>query len=811
MESSGLSTNEARFRLQRDGPNTLAQQREPSILVRFLQKLSNPLIVLLLFAAIVSAALGQTSDFLIIVVITIVSISLDVFQEASAVGAAEKLRKRVSITASVMRDGIRKEIPLGEIVVGDTVLISVGDIIPADCKLISSRDLLVDESTLTGESYPREKEPVDKKNVLFMGTNVVTGEGTGVVTATGGATELGKISKHLVAPRPMTEFERGINGFGVLLMRTAIVVGVFVFGAHLLLAHDIWSSLLFVLALAIGFAPELLPMVITINLSRGALRMSKHGVIVKRLPSIENFGSMDVLATDKTGTLTENKIILEKYDDYRGQKSEKVLQFGYLGSIFQSGFHGPMEDAILSHKEAAEHGYTRIGVIPFDFFRRRVSVVVAKKTQRLLITKGAPEDIIKLCAFCERSGKNVRMTQAIRNKLLTNVDVYGKDGLRVLGVAYKPVGKSKNFNAQDERDLIFLGYMAFLDPAKKTAGESIARLTRHNIAVKILTGDSDVVTEKICKDIGLQATGVVRGEDIEHLTDDKLAILVEKTTIFARVNPDMKLRVIAALRKNGHVVGYLGDGINDAPAIRAADVGISVDNATDVAKLSADIILLHKDLHVLMEGVHEGRVTFTNVLKYLKMNISSDFGNMMSIAIASVFLPFLPMLPVQVLLNDLLYDVSQLSLASDSVEERYLRLPRKWEIGHVRRFMIVFGPASSVFDLVTFGLLLWVFKANPAFFQTGWFLESIITQTLIIFSIRTQAVPFYRSHPSKLFALSLFAVVALAISLPYLPLAAGFSFVKLPPVYFVMLTGLLAAYFMLVEALKGWYYKSTGV
>lgn len=811
MQESGLTSREALSRLTHNGPNTLAERKEPSIIVRFLQKLSNPLIALLLFAAMVSAFLGQTSDFLIIIVITVVSICLDVYQEASAVGAAEKLRRRVSITATVTRDGARKEIPLRDIVVGDMVSVSVGDIIPADCTLISSKDLLIDESTLTGESYPREKEPIDKKNSLFMGTNVITGEGTAIVTATGSSTELGKISTHLVAPRPMTDFERGINGFGILLMRTAIIVSIFVFGAHMLLAHDLWSSLLFVLALAIGFAPELLPMVITINLSRGAMQMSKHGVIVKSLPSIENFGSMDILATDKTGTLTENNIILEKYDDFRGEKSEKVLQYGYLGSIFQSGFHGPMEDAILSHKEAAEHGFTRINVIPFDFFRKRVSVVVAKNSLRLLITKGAPEEIIKLSTSYERFGKKVKITPAIRTKLMANVDAYGKEGLRVLGVAYKPVGRKKEFSDRDETNLIFLGYMAFLDPAKKTAEESILRLTRHNIAIKILTGDSDVVTEKICKDIKLPVAGVVRGQDIAHISDDVLAALVEKTTIFARLNPDMKVRVIGALRKNGHVVGYMGDGINDAPSIRAADVGISVDNASDVAKLSADIILLHKDLHVLMEGVHEGRVTFANVLKYLKMNISSDFGNMMSIAIASVFLPFLPMLPVQVLLNDLLYDVSQLSLASDRVEERYLRLPRRWEIGQVRRFMLVFGPASSVFDLVTFGLLLWVFRANPAFFQTGWFLESIVTQTLIIFSIRTQAIPFYRSHPSKLFALSLFAVILLSLALPYLPLAIGFSFVKMPPVYFVMLTGILAAYFMLVEALKEWYYKSAGV
>jgi Mg2+-importing ATPase len=639
---------------------------------------------------------------------------------------------------------------------------------------------------------------------MFMGTNILAGEGTGEVQATGSGTRLGKVSEHLVAPRPKTDFEIGINAFGLLLMRTAIIVCIFVFSAHLLFAHNIWSSLLFVLALAIGFAPELLPMVVTINLSRGALRMSKRGVIVKSLPSIENFGSMDILATDKTGTLTENRIVLERYEDVAGVSSAKVLQYGYLGSIFQSGFHGPMEEAILAHTEAASHGFTRTGVIPFDFYRKRVSVMVSKGRVRLLITKGAPEDIIKLSTSHETNGTVVKMTPVMRKKLLARVDAYGREGLRVLGVAYVSNGK-------EEKNLTFLGYMAFLDPAKKTVAASLLRLTRHSIGIKILTGDSDVVTQKICSDIGLTAVGVLRGEELDTLSDVELSKRVETTTIFARVNPDMKLRVIAALRKNGHVVGYMGDGINDAPGIRAADVGISVNNASDVAKLSADIILLHKDLHVLMEGVHEGRVTFANVLKYLKMNISSDFGNMVSIAVASVFLPFLPMLPVQVLLNDMLYDVSQLTLASDSVEEKYLRLPRKWDVHNIRKFMLVFGPASSVFDLVTFGILLWIFHARPEFFQTGWFLESVITQTLIIFSIRTQAVPFYKSHPSKLFAFSLFAVVALAIALPYLPLASGFSFVRMPPVYFVILIGLLAAYLILVERLKQWFYRSADV
>ncbi len=790
----GLREDEAKSRLLRFGPNTLAEQKHTSLVGRFLEKLLNPLIILLLVAGLLSAILKQTSDFIIICVITLVSISMDVYQETTAEGAADKLRKRVSLTATAIRDGVKKEIPLASLVPDDVIFLSVGDIVPADARVVTCRDLLVDESTLTGESYPKEKSV---NTLVLMGTNVVTGEAQALVTGTGKNTQLGHISDHLVAPRPKTEFEKGIARFGMFLMKTAIIFGIFVFIVHVLLAHELFVSVLFVLAIVIGFAPEMLPMIITINLSRGAIRMSRKGVIVKSLPSIENFGSMDILATDKTGTLTENKIILERYEDASGKSSEKVLQYGYIGSIFQSGFRGPMEEAILAHKEAARHGFKRIDVVPFDFFRKRVSVVVAQARQRLLITKGAPEDIIRIST----------LSPAERKKALQRLDGYGREGFRVLGVAFREVTDKKSYDAKDEDELTFLGFMVFLDPPKKTVVDALKRLTYHHVAIKILTGDSDIVTSTICKQIGLTVVGIAKSEDVDRASDSELRLLVEKTTIFSRLNPDLKVRVIAALRANGHVVGYMGDGINDAPSLRAADIGISVNNAADVAKLSADIILLHKDLHVLLDGVSEGRVTFANVLKYLKMNISSDFGNMVSVAVASIFLPFLPMLPVQVLLNDLLYDVSQITLAGDRVDVRYLTRPHRWDVAGIRKFMVVFGPASSLFDLVTFGILLWIFHAEPAFFQTGWFLESLVTQTLIIFSIRTAVVPFYRSHTSRLFTVSLIAIVGVALLLPFSPLAGAFSFVRLPPVFFVILAGLVAAYFMLAEALKQWFYK----
>ncbi len=793
----GLSAAEARGRLRTYGPNVLAESTHVPFVTRLIRKLVNPLIMLLLIAGALSASLGQIQDFIIILIITAVSILLDAYQEHQATGAAERLRKRVALTATVIREGKVEEILMRDVVPGDTILLNVGDIVPADAKISESRDLLIDESSLTGESFPRE---LQKGSAVFLGTSVVTGEAKGIVEATGSRTKFGKISTHLVAPRPKTEFERGITEFGLLLMRTAIVFGLFVFVAHVILARDVLSSLLFVTALAIGFAPELLPMVITINLSRGAQRMSRHGVIVKSLPSIENFGSMDILATDKTGTLTENKIILEKYEDLSGKKSDTVLLYGYLGSIFQSGFRGPMEEAILAHTDVAYRSWKRIDVLPFDFFRKRSSVIVARGGRRLLISRGAPEEIVKIS----------RLSSDVRKKIMQRLDAYGKQGFRVLAVATKPVTAKKSYSAQDESALSPVGFMVFLDPPKKTVQEALTRLYAAGVGIKILTGDSDVVTAAICKKIGLPVDGIARDADVDKCTDEELRALVQKATIFARLNPDQKVSVLAALRANGHVVGYMGDGVNDAPALRAADIGISVNNAADVAKLSADIILLHKDLHVLLDGVREGRITFGNVLKYLKMDISSNFGNMVSVAIASVFLPFLPILPVQVLLNDLLYDTSQLSLAGDRVDNSFLVKPRRWTIGAIRKFMFVFGPISSVFDLITFVVLLTIFHATPQLFQTGWFLESIVTQTMIIFSIRSRFALF-RTRPSRLFALSLLGIIALALILPFSPLAPRFSFVRPPPVFFVLLVAITASYMLLVEATKRWFYRKVDV
>lgn len=800
----GLSQEEADRRLKISGPNILATQKKVSLLGRFISKLTNPLILLLLFAAIISAVLGQLSDFLIIIIIMLVSITIDVVQEHTAVEGAEKLKKRVSLTATVIRDGIAKDIPLAAIVPGDVITLSVGDIVPGDARLLRAIDFSIDESTLTGESFPQAKST---GNSVYMGTNVIAGEGTAIVVHTGSNTEYGHIASDLVAKRPETEFEKGINDFGFLLAKTALIVAAGVFISHIFLGHNFFSSLLFVLALAIGFAPELLPIIITINLSKGAIRMSRHGVIVKSLPSIEDFGSMDILCTDKTGTLTENAITLERYENLDSEVSPNVLELGYITSLFQTGFSGPMEKAILDKAKGTKVSYDKVTGIPFDFYRKRLSVVVKREKEYVLIVKGAPEEILAISTSYEVQGKVARFSAAKKAQATKHFEDLSREGLRALGVGYKKVsGAKKTFTAGDETDLTYVGLLAFDDPAKQTVSASLRLLKDRGVDVKILTGDNELVTQKICRDIGLTVKGIRTGRDLESVSQRDLQKVVEQTTIFARINPTLKENIITALRSNGHVVGYLGDGINDAPSLKAADIGISVNNAVDVAKETADIILLHKDLHVLSQGVHEGRVTYGNVLKYLKMGMSSNFGNMVSIAAASIFLPFLPLLPVQVLLNDMLYDVSQLLLASDYVDSAYLKKPHPWNIGEIKKFMLVFGPISSLFDFATFFLLLTFFRASAALFQTGWFLESIITQVLIIFSIRTHIVPFFKSRIHPFFAASLLTISAIVLLLPVSPVGNLFSFVPLPFLFYPALGIVIISYFFLVEFVKLWFY-----
>ena len=819
---NGLSVEEARRRLGKFGLNELAKRERQPIIKRIIGKLANPLIIILLIAGFLSAVLGQITDFFVIFAMTILSVALDTFQEHSAELASDKLQKSVSLTATVIHDGVKKEVLFSRVVPGDIIFLSSGDIVPADGKLLNALDLTIDQSTLTGESYPQHKKSdedvaaaavvSDRVNCVFMGTHVISGEGTMVVVATASDTELGKIANSLVGDREKTEFERGIAEYGYLLMKLVMILGPVVFVTHVFLHHDFLNSLLFVLALAVGFAPELLPLVVTINLSKGAIRMSHKGVIVKRLPAIENFGSMDVLCTDKTGTLTDNAIKLVLYEDIHGNVNEGVLKLGYIVSSFQTSVSSPIEHATLARgSNISVSSYKKVFELPFDFYRKSMSVVVSQKGKSMLITKGAPESILMHASHVMEKGRTVGLTADMKKGIMKRFETLSASGYRVIAVAHRAIAKAKKYKTTDEVDLTLVGFLSFLDPPKKTTRAALQLLEHRGVAVKILTGDNELVTKKVCDELGLSVGGILIGSDIDRLDDEALKHVVDSTTIFARLTPEAKKRVIEALRRKGHVVGYLGDGVNDAPSLRASDIGISVNNAVDVAKESADIILLHKDLHVLQDGVLEGRRTFANVMKYIKMGTSSNFGNMMSVAVASLFLPFLPMLPVQILFNDLLYDMSQLFVASDTVDAPVIAKPRKWNIQAIRRFMLTFGLISSVFDCITFGLLLWFFKATPAFFQTGWFLESIVTQTLIIFSIRTALVPFFRSKPSPVFALGLYGVVALALLVPLSPLAALFSFIVPPPPFFVLLIAITACYFMIVESVKKWFYTKYDV
>lgn len=812
----GITQSEAGIRLKRYGPNVFARGKKQTILGRFFAKLTHPLILLLLVAAVIAGALGQISDCIIITVILLISITLDVYQEHRADESAQKLRHRVSLTATVLRDGVKNEVPLSHVVPGDVVVLSVGDIIPADCRLLTAQDLLVDQSSLTGESFPQQKNVqktptseapvIDRANCVFMGTHVLGGEGTAIVIQTGSETEFGHVASSLVVPRPQTAFEKGINSFGILLTKTAIVVCFFVLISHVFIRHDFLNSLLFVLALAIGFAPELLPVILTINLSKGALRMSKGGVIVKSLQSIENFGSIEILATDKTGTLTENTISVSDYVNISNDRDERILLFGYLNSFYQSGYKGPLEKALLGYKPLETGDYRYVSTLPFDFFRKRVSVVVRHEDKNFLIIKGAPEEIMRLSRWYSEKGKRAILTHELLEKATERFRSLSQHGLRSLAVAYREIGSERTINPKDERDLTFLGFITFTDPPKKTASSAVMLLAKSGIEIKVLTGDNELVTQNVCASLHIPVRGILTSEELARLRDRELEKKVIETTIFARLNPDQKQRILMALRKAGKVVGYLGDGINDAPSFRAADIGISVNNAADVAKESADIILLHKDLHVLREGIVEGRRTFGNVMKYLNMGMSSNFGNMVSIALSSLFLPFLPLLPTQVLLNDLFYDVSQLLLTNDSVDSETLDRPQKWNITSIKKFMLIFGPVSSLFDFVTFAFLLWYFKANAQIFQTGWFLESIATQTLIVFSIRTHLVPFVRSKPNPIFSAGLVAIVAISLILPFTPLGSVFSFVKPPLTYYALLVGIVILYVALVEVLKVVFY-----
>ena len=815
---SGLSSEEAEERLRIFGFNEFAKKRKRAAIVEFLSHFRSPLVIILLIAGLISGFFGEIPNTVIIFSIIIVSVVLDFYQESKAERAAELLKEKVTTNATVLRDGIKREVKFSEIVPGDIVYLAAGDVVPADARLIVAKDLFVNQSALTGEAFPVEKSasPLKTKtltitewtNYVFMGTSIVSGTATAVVLKTGSSTEYGKIAKKLVTREPVTEFERGLRQFGFMIMEVTFLLVLFVFFVNALYKRGILESLLFAVALAVGLTPELLPMILTVNLAKGALAMSKKEVIVKRLESIQNFGSMDVLCTDKTGTLTENKIKLVLHVDVDGNDDEKVLLYSFLNSYYETGLKSPLDEATLKYKDTNVQAYRKIDEIPFDFTRRRVSVVVEYEDQRFLIAKGASEEIIKVCSRCELKGKIYDLTNDLLNKIEQKYHALSSDGYRVLGVSYRTVnGKKDVYSVSDESEMVFLGFVAFLDPPKETARESLQLLRKAGIELKILTGDNELVTRKTCEQLGFEIKGVVLGSEIAQMQDDALARVVETANIFARVTPVQKDRIIGALKNNGHVVGYLGDGINDAPSLKTADVGISVDNAVDVAKESADIILLEKKLRVLHDGVLEGRKTFDNTLKYVMMGTSSNFGNMFSVAAASLFLPFLPMLPIQILLNNLLYDFSELAIPTDNVDKEAVEKPRKWDISFIRKFMVALGPISSIFDFMTFFIMLYVFKATEPLFQTAWFTESLCTQTLVIFIIRTRKRPFYKSKPSVALLLSSLSIVAIALSLPFTPAGNLFGFVKPPITFFIFLAGITGSYLILMDIIKSMFYR----
>lgn len=799
-EYSGLTSQQALENQRKFGLNQLAKKTKKGIILRFLGKLFNPMVAILIFTALLSFILGQTHDFFVILTIIVLSLSLDVYQEHTAENAAEKLQQKIALTTEVLRDGTRQTIPNSLVTVDDIIFLDTGDIVPADAKLLEVNNLLVDQSSLTGESYPQLKETEGPNSDLFMGTVVVCGNAVARITQIGKSTQFGKISNELISKKPTTEFETGVNNFAFLLVKsTAIFSTLILIISILILRHDLFGTLLFVLALAIGFAPELLPMILTINLSRGALLLSKKKIIVKFLPSIENFGSMDVLCTDKTGTLTENKTTLEAYQNINSETKEEILLYSYLNSCFQTGFKNPIDEAILAYRKVDINGFEKIGEIPFDFYRKKQSVIVKQKDKIYLISKGNPENILAVsdCSSPNEEGKF--------QKYLAD---FAEKGMRVIAVAIKEIDQpKKRFTVEDEKNLKLIGLLAFMDPPKRGAAEALKSLRNSGVITKILTGDSELVTEHIWRQLNLPEANTILGTDLENLDDEQFSKAVEEADIFAQLNPDMKEKIVLTLKKNGHVVGFLGDGINDAPSLKTADIGISVNNGVDIAKETADLILLNKDLAVLHDGIIEGRKTFANIMKYLVMGTSSTFGNAIGLSLASLLLPFLPVLPIQVLLNDLMYDVSQILLVNDNVDRELLERPRKWQVRFIRDYMITFGVVSSIFDFITFALLITFFRANPSLFRTGWFLETIITQVLIIFSIRTAKVPFYKSKISRSFGLSLIAITFLAILIPYTFIGPKFHFVRLPMLFYLILAGVMLSYFLTTEGVKVWFYR----
>jgi P-type Mg2+ transporter len=830
-QSSGLSVTEADVRVKRYGLNEIAREKRQSPIMRLVDNIKNPLVILLTGLGILSYLTGDLRAMVVIFVMVLLGIVLRFYQEMRADNAAEKLKAMVNTTATVVRDGKDAEVALKFLVPGDIIRLAAGDMVPADVRILSAKDLFLNQAALTGESMPVEKKPApapneiqnpfDLPNICFLGSDVESGTATAVVIHTGNQTYFGSLAASIIGKRELTSFDKGINKFTWLMIRFMAVMVPAVFLINGLSKHNWLEAFLFAMAVAVGLTPEMLPMIVTVNLSNGAIAMARKKVIVKRLNAIQNFGAADVLCTDKTGTLTQGRIILEKHLDVLGNTSQRVLHYGYMNSYYQTGLKNLMDEAILNHGDLNEalqvdEKFRKIDELPFDFQRRRMSVILENdQDQQILICKGAVEEIMRLSTHVEVEGKVLEVTSEHDEHRKRRVKELNEEGFRVIAIAYRIFpgdNDEPHYTVQDESDLILLGYMAFLDPPKETAMEALKRLKTLNVDVKILTGDNEIITAYICKQVGMPVDKILLGSQIETMSEEELGEAASLTSIFAKLAPSQKEHIIHALQSKGHVVAFMGDGINDAPALKAADVGISVDSAVDIAKESSDIILLENSLLVLEQGVLEGRRVFGNITKYIKMAASSNFGNMFSVVGASAFLPFLPMLPIQVLTNNLLYDFSQTAIPTDNVDAEWLTKPRKWTIGEIQRFILFIGPISSIFDYATFFIMIYVFNAwnNPALFHTGWFVESLFTQTLIIHVIRTEKIPFIQSRASWPLIFTSIIIVAIGAWLTVSPLATTLGFVALPPLYWPILAVLLVCYVILTQVVKTWFYRKFG-
>ena len=816
--AAGLTTAEAARRLDHYGPNTMGRESRFAVVLNFLRFFTNPLVVILMVAGAISLTLGDPVGGLIIIAMVLLSVLLNFFMEFQARHVVAQIQKQVATTATVLRDGQEQQLPVAVLVPGDVLRLNAGDLVPADSRLLEVKDLQVRESALTGESLPVEKNcrdlPAGKHgateagNSIFLGTAVQTGLATAVVVGTGRNTALGEIAHNLAERPPETEFGRGIRHFGLMITKVIMALVLFVLLVNVVLHRPPLESFLFAVALAVGMTPEMMPMIITITLAQGARRMAKKKVLVKQLAAIEDFGSMTILCSDKTGTLTEGEIVLDRHVDLQNREDENVLRLVYVNSFFQAGIKSPMDDAVLKHDHPAIGQFVKVDEIPFDFNRRRLSVAVRRDDEVLLVTKGEAESIFAICQSVTIDGSPQPFDEARRAQAAATFRKLSSEGYRTLGVATAPLTKQAAYTTAAEQNMTLEGFAAFLDPPKPDVRPVLEALKQNGVAVVVMTGDNQYVTQKVAADVGLPAELAITGAEVDAMDDAALAVNAENHALFVRVSPAQKNRVILALKARGHVVGYIGDGINDAPSLHSADVGISVMNGVDVAKDAARVILLEKDLAVLNEGIVEGRRSFANIMKYIVMGTSSNFGNMFSMAAASLFLPFLPMLPTQILLNNFLYDTSQISIPGDKVDVALLHRPKRWQIAFIRQFMMIIGPISSVYDFLTFGILLWGFQAasNAPLFRTAWFVESLATQTLVVFVIRTAGNPF-RSRPSRALLVSVLTVVAIAATLPYFPPAALLGFTPLPGPLLMAIALLALTYLMVVQLVKSWFYR----